>query len=97
MEPLRNLLLAGLGALSYSQEKLKSTINLLIEKGELTRAQGEKVLSEWIERGKGEQEKIAQRISTEMQKVLSKLSLVSRDDYEALVERVERLEQRLDR
>lgn len=97
MEPLRNILLAGLGALSYSQEKFKSTIQLLIEKGELTRTQGEKVIAEWVERGKEEQEKIGARISAELSRVLGKLSLVSREEYDALVRRVEILEQKLSR
>ncbi|MEE8142581.1 MAG: hypothetical protein V3T77_05735 [Planctomycetota bacterium] len=92
MDPLRTLLLAGLGAVSYSQEKLKGAIHAMVEKGELSREQGEKVLSEWIDRGKDEQEKLGERVSGEMQRLFTKLSLVTQDEFKKLVTRVERLE-----
>ena len=94
MEPLRNLLLAGLGAMSFSQEKLKGTLNTMIEKGELTREQGEQVISEWVQRGQSEQEEFSRKMSDEVNKVLSKLSLVPREEYEELVRRVEELERK---
>ena len=92
MDPLRNALLAGLGAIASSQEKLKIMLDGLIAKGDLTREQGEKVLGEWVERGKDEQEKIGDRVSTELKRLLTKLSLVPRDEFDELKARVERLE-----
>ncbi len=96
MDPIRNLLLAGLGAVAYSQEKLKVAIQGLVEKGELSREQGEKVLGEWIERGKEEQEKLGGRVSGELKKLVAKLSLVTRDDLQALEDRIEKLERMTD-
>ena len=95
MEPLRNLLLAGLGALSASQEKLSKVVGQLIDSGELTREQGEKVVDEWVDRGREEQGKIADRVSAEIQKVVEKLALVSRDEYDQLQARVKELESKL--
>ncbi|MCI0652730.1 MAG: hypothetical protein L0Z55_12700 [Planctomycetes bacterium] len=92
MDPLRNLLLVGLGAVSYSQEKLKTAIGSLIDRGDLSREQGERVLSEWLARGKDEQAQITQRISTEMAKLMQKLALVSREEFDELKRRVEKLE-----
>ena len=93
MDPLRNLLLAGLGAVTYSKEKLQTAIQGLVEKGELSREQGEKVLSEWIERGQEEQEMLGNRVSSQLQNLLSKLSLVNREEFDALRARVESLEE----
>ena len=93
MDPLRNLLLAGLGAVTYSKEKLQTAIQGLVEKGELSREQGEKVLSEWVERGQEEQEKLGNRVSSQLQNLLSKLSLVNREEFDELRARVESLEE----
>ena len=92
MEPLKSILLAGLGAVGYSSEKLKDAVQSLIDKGELTRDQGEKVISEWVDRGRDEQSKISSKISEEVQKIITKLNLVSRDEFLALAQRVEELE-----
>ena len=97
MEPLRlkSVLLAGLGALGYTKEKLQGLVEGMVEKGELTREQGEKVIGGWVERGKEEQAGFTSRISEEMQKLVSKLHLVSREDLERLTARVAELEKRL--
>ncbi len=95
MEPLRNMLLAGLGALGYGKEKLQAMVEAMVDKGELTREQGERVIGGWVERGKEEQANLSSRVSEEMQKVVVKLSLVTRADYDALAARVEELEKHL--
>ena len=95
-EPLKNLMLAGLGAVSYSQDKLSETINSLIEKGQLSREQGEKVISEWVERGKGEQEKLSGKFTEELESFMKKLPVVTREEFDALKARVDTLQARLD-
>ncbi len=95
MDAIRNMLLAGLGAVSYSQDKLKEAISTLIERGQLTREQGEKVIAEWKDRGQQEQENLSERLSEEFQKVLGKLPVVSREEFNTLATRVEELEKKL--
>ncbi|MCA8961262.1 MAG: phasin family protein [Planctomycetes bacterium] len=92
MDPLRSALLAGLGAISYGQEKLKDLVSTLIDKGELTREQGEQVISEWVKKGEEEKDSVADRVTAEMQKVLQRLQMVTRDEFDALAARVEALE-----
>jgi polyhydroxyalkanoate synthesis regulator phasin len=96
MEPLRlkSVLLAGLGALGYTKEKLQGLVEGMVEKGELTREQGEKVIGGWVERGKEEQAGLSTRISEELQKLVTKLHLVTREDLERLTARVAELEKR---
>ncbi|MEM7167577.1 MAG: hypothetical protein AAF581_19145 [Planctomycetota bacterium] len=95
IDSLKNVLLTGLGAVSFSQEKLKSTVSDLISRGDLTREQGEKVLSEWLERGKEDKEKVFDKFSDESKKMIEKLGLVSKTDFEALQARVDELEKKL--
>ncbi len=95
MDALKNLLLAGLGAVGYSQDKLKEVVSTLIDRGQLTREQGEKVITEWVDRGKEEQERVTDRVGEELKSVISKLPVIMRDEFEALQARVEELEQKL--
>lgn len=95
IDSLKNVLLTGLGAISYSQEKLKTTVSDLISRGDLTREQGEKVLAEWMERGKDDKEKVLDKLSGESKKMMEKMGLVSKTDFEALQARVDELEQKL--
>ncbi len=92
MDPLRNALLAGLGVASYTQDKLKDLVTTLIDKGDLTREQGENVISEWVAKGEEEKDNVSSRVNQEIQKVLQKLQLVTREDFDALADRVSKLE-----
>ena len=67
----------------------------MIERGQLTREQGERVISEWKERGKQEQENLSEKLSEEFNKLLGKMPVVSREDFDALKARVEELERKL--
>lgn len=93
MDSLKNLLLAGLGAASYSQEKLRNLINEAIDRGELTREQGESILEDWVSKGKEEREQLSSRFSEEARKMIEKAGLVGRDEFDALVARVQALEE----
>lgn len=92
MDSLKNLMLAGLGVMSYTQDKLKGAVDTLIAQGELSREQGEKVLDEWVKKGEEEQTKVGGKVQDEIQKVISRLQLITRDDFDQLVARVEKLE-----
>ncbi|MGE3163514.1 MAG: phasin family protein [Planctomycetota bacterium] len=97
IDSVKNLLLAGLGAISYSQEKLKGTIDDLIAKGELTREQGEKVVADWVERGRDEKDQWSERFQDEVRRIVEKVGAVSRQDFDALRARVAELEKKLTR
>ena len=95
IDSLKNVLLTGLGAISYSQEKLKHTVGDLITRGDLTREQGEKVINEWLERGKEDKEKVYEKVTDETHKMIEKMGLVNKSDFDALQARVEELEAKL--
>ncbi len=95
MDAFKNLMLAGLGVLGAGKDRVQSIVEGMIDKGDLTREQGEKVLQSWVERGKEEQATASSKISDEMAKLIEKLNLVTRDDLDRLSARVEELEKRL--
>ena len=95
MEPIKNILLAGLGVLGAGKDRVQTVVDNLIDKGELTREQGESVLKSWVERGKEEQDNLSGKVSDELQKVVQKLNLVTREELDTLTARIEELEKRL--
>ena len=95
LEPLKNSLLASLGLASLAQEKLRSCVKELIEKGELTKEQGSKLVDSFIARGEKDGEELSQRISQELRRWIEKTPLVSRQEYDALEDRVRALEAKL--
>lgn len=95
MDAMKNLLLAGLGAIGYAKDSLQSTVDSLVDKGDLTREQAEKVIASWVERGKSEQDDVSAKVGEEARKVVNKLHLVTREDLDALTARVEELEKRV--
>lgn len=91
LSSLKKTVLASLGAIAFTQEKLKKVIDDLVTRGELTREQGKKLLHTLIERGSEESEEISARILSETQS-LRDLFPVSRGEFQKLVDRVQRLE-----
>lgn len=92
MDPLRNALLAGLGVMGYGKDKLQGAIAGLVEKGELTKEQGERVISEWVERGETEKENISGELKNQFERLLDAFQVVTRDEFDALRARVDELE-----
>ncbi len=95
MDPMRNAMLAGLGVFSFASEKISGIVQGMIDRGDLTREQGEKVLSEWVKRGEEEESRIGDRLSEQFQSLMNYLQVVRREDFDALEARVEALEKKL--
>ena len=88
----RRVLAAGLGTLSMTEKAVRKLVDDLVQKGDLTRAEGEKILTEagkrW-EEGRGEVEK---KVDSAVVKALDRLGLAKRSDVQALEHRIQRLE-----
>lgn len=93
---LKRTLLAGLGLVAFSHEKLKSVIDELVSRGEITRDQGVKLFDTLVKRGEEESEEISDRLVSETRN-LRDLFPATRSEFQRLVERVEALELRLRR
>ena len=96
MDVFRQIFLAGLGALGQAQQTLKATVDQLVEQGEITQEQGKQVIDEWLSRERGESGVTVGKVGEELTKVLNRLRVVGREEYEALVARVEELERRIE-
>jgi polyhydroxyalkanoate synthesis regulator phasin len=84
-DPLKDILLAGIGALAIGGEKAESVINQLVEKGQLTVEQGKDIASNLGEKASAQTSAIRDDIITAQMRVMSK------EQREALAERVAEL------
>lgn len=92
---IKNLLLAGIGAVSVTFEKGMEMIEDLVKKGELTVSQGKELTDELKRKATAQmtQKPEEQPLTVnKLKEVLSTLQLVTKDEFEALNERIKRLE-----
>ena len=85
-------LLAGLGLVAISKDKLSALFDELVQRGELTREQSKKVSKLLHERGDLDSKPILNRVSRELDRLLSKSPFASRGEMRSLSERLEALE-----
>jgi polyhydroxyalkanoate synthesis regulator phasin len=93
---LKNLLLAGIGTVSYSYEKGEEIVKDLIERGEITVNQG-KQLNEELKRQKSGDKNHAKSdgITVEqLKEMLADLNLATKDDIQELEKRIKILEEK---
>ncbi len=92
-EILQKTMLAGLGM----QEKLNEFIGELIEKGELSEAQGKKLFEEWAEKAGQTKEDLDRNLAELISKSLEKINLPTRTEVEELNKKVKALSKKLDK
>ncbi|MFN3740549.1 MAG: phasin family protein [Thermodesulfovibrionales bacterium] len=88
---VRKALLAGIGV----QEKVKEFIDELIKKGELSEAEGAKLIKEWTEKAEKSTEGLRQSITGLVNSTLEKMKLPTREEIERLEKKIDRLSERL--
>lgn len=88
---VRKALLVGIGV----QEKVKEFIDELIKKGELSEAEGAKLIKEWTEKAEKSTEGLRQSITGLVNSTLEKMKLPTREEIERLEKKIDRLSERL--
>jgi polyhydroxyalkanoate synthesis regulator phasin len=85
----------GLGTAVVVKETVESVTRSLVRKGKLTAGEGEKMTRELLEEARKDLESIQSKGRKEIEKVLAGFQSVSKQEFEALKERVAALESRL--
>lgn len=95
LDLLEKIILTGVGAMSLSQKKAEELLAELKEKYRMSEEEGKAFLEKAQTMAKEGKDKIAEAAEAEVKKVMRSMGLVSRDEFEKLRERVEKLEERL--
>ncbi|MEA1907774.1 MAG: hypothetical protein U9N43_01900 [Euryarchaeota archaeon] len=91
-ETLRKLGLIGIGVLAITEEKIKQTVDELIEKGEMNREEGKSLVQELLTEKKKQMQELGDRISDDVQNAVDRSKLATKDDVARLEEKIVGLE-----
>lgn len=91
-ELFEKTVLTGLGFLSLSQKKAEELLKDLQERYKLSEEEGKAFLEKMQGMAQESREKITEIAETEVKRVIDKLGLVPREEFDRLLKRVEQLE-----
>ena len=92
LDSFKNAFLASLGLVAMTQEKLRTFVEDLVKRGELTAEQGKKLFDELLKTGQSEGRALSDRIAQEVVSTLEKTPLATRRELRLLEDRVRALE-----
>ncbi|HOK41395.1 MAG TPA: phasin family protein [bacterium] len=92
---LKDIIFSTIGLTSLLSKKIKTSIDDLISSGEMTKEEGEKIYKKLKEKISVETEEIEKNIEKNIQKVFEKLNIVTKNDLQVLIEKIENLEKKI--
>ena len=94
-ELLEKALFTGLGAVSLTQKKAEELVTEFRDKYKLNEEEGKAFLDKIQGMAKDSRDRITEIAENEVKKVMERTGLVSREEFDRLLKRVETLETRL--
>jgi len=92
---LEKCLLAGLGAVSLSRKKTEEFVAEMKEKYQMTEEEGKAFLEKAEKFAREGKDKLSEMVDAEVKKVIDRVGLVPREEFERLRKRIEELEAQL--
>lgn len=89
---LRRVLTAGLGSLAVTEKALARLVDDLVKKGDITRAEGEKLLGEAEKKFAEGKSTVEKTLDSGLSKALDRMGLVRKSELAALEHRIARME-----
>jgi len=90
---LRKVLLASIGAVAVAQEEAEDLINRLVERGEIAREEGRKLMQDMTAKRR---EKVEARFDTRVEAALGKMNVPTKEDLKKVERKLDRLNKKLD-
>ncbi|WP_194840923.1 phasin family protein [Filobacillus milosensis] len=85
----------GLGLAAASKEQVDKVMEELNEKGQLTKEESNSILNELQTKGEQRQQELDRKVQTQIKKYLDELEVPSKEDFQSLEKRVNKLENQL--
>jgi len=95
LDLIKKGLLAGLGAVVVTKERVEKATQKLVEEGKISADEAEKLASELVESGEKQWHEVQAKIEESVKRATENLNLCSRREYEELKSRVEAMEKRV--
>lgn len=94
LELLEKAVMTTIGVAAITQKKAEELVTEMKERYKLSEEEGKQLIDRIQAVAKENGEKVREMAETEVQKVVERLGLVSRDEFERLAKRVQELESR---
>jgi polyhydroxyalkanoate synthesis regulator phasin len=94
-DTLEQLLLAGVGVVALTADRMEELIDSLTKRGLVQRDEARAAVEDTVSRWRGDATRVTERAGSSMHGVLREFGLVLRSEYEELELRVAQLEHRL--
>jgi polyhydroxyalkanoate synthesis regulator phasin len=88
----KRLLDAGIGVASKTSRFAEDVIHDLIERGKLSEDEGKKIIEDLVQTGSEQRQVFEKEMNSYLEKVLEKMDIPSREEYNKLSERISVLE-----
>jgi poly(hydroxyalkanoate) granule-associated protein len=95
VDALRKLLLAGLGTLDLTEEKVKAVFNDLVARGEMSEKDAKELVSSWAKHAADQRDRLRQDVEQTVHRALSAIGIARKAEVDALRAKVAELEARL--
>lgn len=97
MDTIKNIVYAGLGLASMTTDKVKETVNDLVEKGKISDTEGKKIIDDIFKTTENKKEEFENKFKSIQDKIASKFDFNKKDSDEVLSlrKRIEELESKL--
>ena len=92
---LKGFALIGLGALSFSEEKLKQCIDDLIKRGEVNEEEGDDLFKRFCRKAEEEKDCIEEWMKEKLEEILKTMNLVTMNDMARIEKQLKSLDRRL--
>ncbi|AEE97052.1 phasin family protein [Mahella australiensis] len=94
-DKLKKAFLIGIGAMAATGEKIDELVDELVAKGDVTAEEGKKILDEYKEKVKANQQDMSNKVKEELSKMLDKMNLATKKDLEEIKVRLDAIERKL--
>ncbi len=94
-ETFKKILYTGLGALSLTKSKIDEVVDDLIDRGRLSREEGEKIVNDFKKESGSSKEAVKNEMHQWMEKALDKMDIANKNEVKDLQNQLEELQKRV--
>ena len=94
LAPLRKVVLASMGAVAIAQDEAEDLINKLVERGEIAREEGRKLMQDMMAKRR---EKVEARFDARVDTALGRMNVPTKADLKAVEKKLDELNDKLDK
>ncbi len=94
LAPLRKVVLASIGAVAVAQEEAEDLINKLVERGEIAREEGRKLMQDMMAKRR---ERVEAQFDARVDTALGRMNVPTKADLKAVEKKLDELNKKLDK